>query len=117
MFMNILSTLITLLEFFANDSGILNIFLKNSQNEKFLSEERKENSIQVKIDLEKAKIHSIGNKNKVTFNIKNELIKSYKCYIEMDPAKLKLWFLTQKETFLYIDKKNTKYLDLEFMDD
>lgn len=64
-----------------------------------------------------AKIHSIGNNNKITFNIKNGLIKSYTCYVEMEPTKLKLWFLTKKETFLFIDKNNTKYLDLEFMDE
>ncbi len=71
----------------------------------------------VKINLEKAKIYSIGNKNKIIFNINNEIIKSYKCYIEMEPEKLKLWFLTQKETFLYVDKNKTRYLDLEFMDE
>lgn len=58
MFINGLSTLITLFEFFTNDSRILNIFLKNSKNKEYLSKELKENSIKVKIDLQKAKIHS-----------------------------------------------------------
>lgn len=117
MLINILSTLITFIEFFANDSNILNIFQKSSKNKEKLSNELKENCIMVKINLEKAQIHSVGNKNKVTFIIKNEVIKSYKCYIEMEPAKLKLWFMTKKETLLYIDKNNTKYLDLDFMND
>ena len=94
MFINGLSTLLTMLEFFANDSSILNIFFKNSKNKEYLSEELKEKSIKVKVDLEKAKIQSIGNKNKITFNIESDLIKSYKYYIEMEPSKLKLWFLT-----------------------
>lgn len=115
MISNCLSKLLVILEFVANDSGILNFFLKNSNVDKYLTNQLKENSRKVKIDLEKAKIHSVGNKNIVTFNIKSDLIKNYKIYIEMEPAKLKLWFLTQKETFLYIDSSNTKYLDLEFM--
>ena len=115
MFFDKLNALLTVVEFFVYDSSILNAFFRSSQNRESLNREFKQNSIKVKIDLEKAKIHSVGNKNKITFTIKNELIKRYKCYVEMEPPKLKLWFLTKKETFLFIGKNNTKYLDLEFM--
>lgn len=115
MFSKILSTLLIITEFLAYDSEVLKIFDKKNKNKEY--QKLKKNSTKIKINLNEAKIYSIGNKNKVIFNIQNELVKSYRCYIEMEPEKLKLWFLTQKETFLYIsnNNKNVKYLDLEFM--
>jgi hypothetical protein len=115
MFIDRLSELLTVFEFLSHNSEVLRIFDKKNKNKEF--QKLKENSIRIKIKLNESKIYSIGNKNKVIFNIQNELVKSYRCYIEMEPEKLKLWFLTQKETFLYIsnNNKNVKYLDLEFM--
>ena len=78
MFIDIISKFLTIIEFLSYDSSILNVFSNNSQNKKYLSEELKENCTKIIINLEQAKINSIGNKNKVTFIIKSELIKSYK---------------------------------------
>ncbi|MDV3635151.1 hypothetical protein CMU84_08295 [Elizabethkingia anophelis] len=103
------------IEFLSYDSEILNFLFKRNKKKEF--QKIKESSTRIKINLREAKIYSVGNKNKIIFNTRNKLVKSYKCYIEMEPEKLKLWFLTQKETFLYINNnnKNDKYLDLEFM--
>lgn len=115
MFSKILNTFLMVIEFLSYDSEIINILCKRQKNKDY--QKLKENCTRIKINLNEAKIYSVGNKNKVIFNIQNKLVKSYKCYIEMEPKKLKLWFLTQKETFLYINNNNKtiKYLDLEFM--
>lgn len=56
--------------------------------------------------------------NYIILNIpyRNQKIE-YRLHINMDPTKLKMLFAIQKETFLYVDPKNTNntYLDLDFL--